>query len=43
MDGKGDKELMDSCRTIWQTVEKDLNAKLHSPESLKHGTLVKHV
>ena len=39
MDEKGDKELMDSCRTVWLSVERDLNAKLHSPESLKHGML----
>lgn len=41
MEEKGDKELMDSCETVWLSVERDLNAKLHSPESLKHGTLMK--
>ena len=42
MDVKGDKGLMDDYRIVWLTVERDLNAKLHSPELLKHGTYMKH-
>jgi len=37
MDAKSDKEWIDDCRIVWLTVERDLNAKLRTPELLKHG------
>lgn len=38
MNTKGDREVIDDFRIVWLTVERDLNAKLRSPESLKRGT-----
>ena len=33
---------MDDYQVVWLSVERDLDAKLRSPELLKHGAYMKH-
>jgi len=37
MEVKNSDQWLNECQIAWLTVEKDLNAKMQTPESLKYG------
>ena len=43
MEAKNSDHRLNECEIAWLTVEKDLNAKLQTPESLKYGKQALHL